>query len=62
MMNSLSPNERRRVAVEALAADRSVVRAYREPERVRESTWLRIRAAAHKLGLPEPPEPHARPG
>jgi hypothetical protein len=33
------------------------MRAYREPERLRESTRLRIRAAALRLGLPAPPQP-----
>ena len=56
MADTLSPNERRRLALDALTAERSVVRAYREPHRVRESTWLRIRDAAARLGLHVPPE------
>lgn len=57
MDKTLSPNQRRRIALEALAAERSVARTYLAPERVRESTRLRIRDAALRLGLPPPPEP-----
>jgi hypothetical protein len=56
LADTLSPNERRRVALEALTAERSVLRTYREPHRVRESTWLRVREAAARLGLRMPPE------
>lgn len=56
LADTLSPNERRRLALDALTAERSVLRAYREPHRVRESTWLRIRDAAARLDLPVPPE------
>jgi hypothetical protein len=54
---TLTPNQRRRVALEALAAERSVARTYQAPERVRESTRLRIRDAALRLGLPPPRDP-----
>jgi hypothetical protein len=56
LADTLSSNERRRLALEALTAERSVLRTYREPHRVRESTWLRVREAAARLGLPVPPE------
>lgn len=61
MAHTLSPHERRRLALDALTAERSVVRAYREPHRIRESTRLRIREAAARLGLPAPPEPEPPP-
>ncbi len=57
LVDTLSPHERRRVALAAHAADRRVLRTYREPERVRESTRLRVREAALLLGLPPPPDP-----
>jgi hypothetical protein len=56
LADTLSPNERRRLALDALTAERSVLRAYREPHRVRESTWLRVHDAAARLGLPVPPQ------
>ena len=59
MHDTLTPNQRRRLALDALTADRSVLRAYREPGRVRESTRLRIRQAALRLDLPPPPDPIA---
>jgi hypothetical protein len=61
MACTLSPNQRRRLALEALAADRSVQRTYRDPSLVRESTRLRIREAALRLGLPPPPDPAVGP-
>jgi hypothetical protein len=49
--------ERRQIAVEALGMDeRTVEAAYATPDRVRESTLLRVNKAAKALGLPTPME------
>ena len=53
----LTPIDRRKLGLEALMADRTVKRAYAEPDSIRESTWLRLRRAALKLGLVPPPAP-----
>ena len=45
----------RRLALEALMSERTVRRAYVQPEGVRESTRLRLARAAKRLGLPLPP-------
>lgn len=51
----LTTIDRRKLALEALATERTVARAYARPESVRESTRLRLRRAAKALGLPPPP-------
>jgi hypothetical protein len=51
-----SPRDRKRLSVESLGvAEKTILRAYARPATVRESTRLRIAAAAVKLGLPTPP-------
>lgn len=52
----LSVYQRRRIAVEAHANDRTVKKAYCDPSSVRESTRLRLAKAARDLGLPLPPQ------
>jgi hypothetical protein len=53
----LTAFERRQVAVEALGMDeRTIEAAYATPDRVRESTLLRVTKAANALGLPTPKE------
>lgn len=53
----LTSYERRRLALECLATERTVKRAYDDPEHVREATRLRVARAAVALGYPEPPHP-----
>lgn len=53
----LTSYERRRLALECYASERTVKRAYSAPDTVREATRLRISRAALALGLPEPPRP-----
>ena len=55
-MPSLSVHDRRRLALEAFASDRTVKRVYQAPGSAREATLLRISAAARRLGLPIPPD------
>jgi hypothetical protein len=51
-----SPHERRQLSVASLGIDdRTIIRAYLEPGRVRESTRIRLVAAAQQLGLAPPP-------
>jgi hypothetical protein len=53
-----SPFQRRQLSVATVGIDeRTILRAYRDPSRVRESTRLRLAEAASKLGLPVPPSP-----
>jgi hypothetical protein len=53
-----SPYDRRRLSVVSLGIDeRTILRAYLEPVRVRESTWRRLAAAAEQLGIEPPPPP-----
>lgn len=48
--------DRRRLAVASLGVDdRTIIRAYKNPNRVREATRRRLVAAALELGLPPPP-------
>jgi hypothetical protein len=55
--------ERRQIAVEALGMDeRTIQAAYATPNRVRESTRLRVNKAAKALGLPTPTELAAKSG
>lgn len=50
-----SPFNRRRLTVATLGvSDGAIVRAYTNPKAVRESTLLRLQAAAPQLGLPAP--------
>jgi len=55
MQTTLTIYDRRRLALECRAAEKTVIRAYRDPQRVRESTLLRLHEVAKKLGLPTPP-------
>jgi hypothetical protein len=55
MQTTLSIYDRRRLAVECRAAEKTVTRACRNPQGVRESTLLRLRDVAERLGLPSPP-------
>jgi hypothetical protein len=59
-----SPYDRRRLSVVGLGIDeRTILRAYLEPGRVRESTWMRLVAAAEQLGIEPPPRgAGAKPG
>jgi hypothetical protein len=51
-----TPHERRMLSVTSLGIDeRTILRAYLEPARVRESTRIRLTASAQQLGLPPPP-------
>jgi hypothetical protein len=51
-----SPYDRHRLSVASLGIDeRTILRAYLEPGRVRESTWRRLAAAAEQLGIEPPP-------
>jgi len=53
-----SPYNRRRLSVASLGIDeRTILRAYLEPSRVRESTWRRRASAAEQLGIDPPPPP-----
>jgi hypothetical protein len=55
--------ERRQITVEALGMDeRTVEAAYATPDRVSESTLLRVNKAAKALGLPTPMELAAKAG
>jgi hypothetical protein len=50
-----SPFNRRRLTVATLGlSDAAIARAYATPDRVRESTLLRLQEAARQLGLPIP--------
>jgi len=50
-----SPFNRRRLTVATMGiSDAAIVRAYTDPTKVRESTLLRLQAAAPQLGLPAP--------
>lgn len=50
-----SPFNRRRLTVATMGiSDGAIVRAYTDPRTVRESTLLRLQAAAPELGLPPP--------
>ena len=50
-----SPFNRRRLTVATMGiSDGAIVRAYPDPTTVRESTLLRLQAAAPQLGLPAP--------
>jgi hypothetical protein len=52
-----SPHERRQLSVATLGIDdRTIIRAYLRPDRVRESTRLRLAEAIRKLGLPPLPD------
>jgi hypothetical protein len=53
----LTSYERRRLALECYASERTVKRAYAAPDTIREATRLRISRAALALGYPEPPSP-----
>ncbi|MEI9954301.1 MAG: hypothetical protein WDO74_36360 [Pseudomonadota bacterium] len=53
-----SPHERRLLSAASLGIDeRTIIRAYLEPARVRESTRIRLAAAAQQIGLAPPPSP-----
>ena len=53
-----SPHERRLLSAASLGIDeRTIIRAYLEPHRVRESTRIRLAAAAQQIGLAPPPRP-----
>jgi hypothetical protein len=53
-----SPHERRQLSVASLGIDeRTIIRAYLEPGRVRESTRIRLAVAALQIGLAPPPRP-----
>jgi hypothetical protein len=50
-----TPFERRRLSVATLGiSDAAIVRAYRDPSSVRESTLLRLKKAADELGIRPP--------
>lgn len=52
-----SPFNRRRLTVATMGiSDGAIIRAYMNPKAVRESTLLRLQAAAPQLGLPAPGE------
>lgn len=55
-----TPFDRRRLSVATLGtSDAAIMRAYRDPSSVRQSTLLRLTKAAHELGL-QAPEPLAK--
>ena len=54
---TLSSYQRRKLALECLASERTVKRAYADPDHTREATRMRIARAAVVLGYPEPPHP-----
>lgn len=57
-VNELTRHQRQQLSVATLGVDeRTIRRAYANPAGVRESTLLRIAAAARSLGLPEPVQP-----
>lgn len=51
----LTSHQRRALALEAVASERTVRRAYLQPSNIREATRIRLAAAAERLGLPTPP-------
>lgn len=52
-----TPFDRRRLSVATLGtSEGAIIRAYRDPSSVRQSTLLRLTKAARELGL-EPPKP-----
>jgi len=58
---TLTPHEVRRVAVEAVADDRTVRRYLRNPHSVRSTSAVRIAEALARLGLHGPQEPRQGP-
>lgn len=57
----LTTHQCRRLALEAFASEKTIRRAYFDPGGVRESTLLRLVAAAERLGFPAPALPGAPP-